>query len=180
MAHHLVIVHDTYLRAMLAGHKRVECRLSRLRRPAFAQAAPGDRFWFKVPAGPVRAAATIVRRRLLSVSGPQALQRIARQYGPALCAPDSFWRMNDRIRWVGLFWIDQVEAIEPFHVVKRDGRAWVSLAGAPQPGQRLPALRRERAAPSGPERTSGRRLRGYGERRASRSRPRSSPTKLKN
>lgn len=162
MAHHLVVLHPKYLREIFAGRKRIECRLSVRRQPVFRAARRGDVMWFKLPAGPVQAVGRIGRARVVELEGAAALRELAGRYGAAVGAPPEFWNADRPVRCAGLFWIERIAAVRPFTVVKRDRNGWVRLAAAPRPGRPLPKVAAQ------------------GARRASRSRPRSSPTKLKN
>lgn len=138
--HHLVILHDSYLRLMLSGRKRIECRLSSIRRPPFESVAPGDLLWFKVPSGPVAAVGAAGQCRFQRLRGGSELDELLREHSNLICAADGFFK--DAARWAryaSLIWLDWVAAIGPMRVVKSDQRAWVPLSMPPFPGMRIDA-----------------------------------------
>jgi hypothetical protein len=56
---HVVIVKPPYLRAILAGEKTMECRLSKTAVPPYRQVAAGERLFIKVSGGPFGATAIV-------------------------------------------------------------------------------------------------------------------------
>lgn len=122
---------------MLDGRKRIECRLSSLRRPVFSKTRTGDWLWFKMPSGPIAGVARVGRCQVLSIDDKADLKRIAKAHARDILAPPEFWRDADWVRCVALIWIEQVLRITPFAVPKSDRAAWVALEGPPIPGAPL-------------------------------------------
>jgi len=153
--HHLVVVRRPYLDLILSGVKRVECRLSRLRRPPFEAIAVGDLLWLKPPSHPIQALATAGRCVFHQLRQPAELADIVRDYGEMIRAEPDFFR--DAARWakyVSLIWIDTVFAITPLPFQKSDQRAWVVLDEMPRPAGERRSLRESASRPSraGPRR----------------------------
>jgi ASC-1-like (ASCH) protein len=135
LPHHLVVLREPYLSLMLAGRKRVECRLSRIRRPPFEAVFPGDLLWFKLPSQPIRAVAIAGRCLFQELRAPEDVPRALGRYSSLICAEEGFF--GDAARWArfaSLVWIDAVLALGMMHVRKSDQRAWVVLDRAPFPG----------------------------------------------
>jgi len=133
-AHHLVVLHERYLRLMLAGRKRVECRLSTVRKAPFKCVAPGDLLWMKLPSRDVLAVAVTGRCRFVSLNRPSDLTRLLKAYESRILAEPDFFR--DAVAWAryaSLIWIDSIVSLRPMPVVKSDPRAWVVLNRPPFP-----------------------------------------------
>lgn len=154
MRHHLVVLREPYLGLILAGKKRIECRLGAVRRPPFESVAPGDLLWLKVPSGPIRAMAIAGKCLFRELGGGDELANLTRQYRDLICAEAAFYQ--DAAAWArfaSLIWIDAVMAIGPMAVIKSDQRAWVVLDGLPVPGMRIGAAERPAVRAAGVVRT---------------------------
>jgi hypothetical protein len=135
MRHHLAVVYGSYLDLILAGRKRIECRVLRRWQAPLGQVAPGDHIWFKRRCGPIEATARVRRVAWYRLDGPAQLELIRRRFGPRICAEPDFWRSNRDGRYVGLIWLSRVRPCQPLTIRKSDRRSWVLLDGPPQPGQ---------------------------------------------
>lgn len=131
--HHLVVLREPYLGRMLAGRKRIECRLSSQFKPPFSAVVRGDMLWIKPPCLPIRAVASVDRCEFWPVSGAAELERRIQPHKPLIAAEAEFWRELGWVKYVSLIWINDVLSIEPIPVIKRDRRAWVVLEGPPRP-----------------------------------------------
>lgn len=146
MRHHLVVLHEPYLRLMLAGRKRVECRLSSVRRAPFEAVKAGDLLWFKLPSGPIAALGCAGQQKFRRIAAPTDLMSLVKQHGSLICAADGFFESAmDWARYASFIWIDWVAALRPMRVVKSDQRAWVILKEPPRPGMRIESVERPRA-----------------------------------
>ena len=138
MRHHLVILHRPYLDLLLRGRKRVECRLSSVRRPPFEAVAPGDLLWLKPPSQALCAVATVGECVFRTPRAPVDLVEIQQEYGRLISAAPGFF--DEAARWArfcSLIWIKTIVSIQPMPVCKADQRAWVVLREAPRPGMRV-------------------------------------------
>jgi len=135
MQHHLAILYRTYVDAILAGEKSIECRLSRMGNIPQSVVQPGDLIWFKERSGPVRAVASAKLVRRFDRLNPDRVDWLRRRVNPGVAAPASFWRQYRDARVGVLIWLDNVCALTPFWVRKNDRRAWVVLAAPPVPGR---------------------------------------------
>ena len=138
MRHHLVILHRQYLDLLLGGRKRVECRLSSVRRAPYEAVAPGDLLWLKPPSQAVCAVVTAGECEFRELTTPDDLARVQREHGRVICAaPGFFEEAACWARFCSLIWIKTVVSIQPMPVWKSDQRAWVVLREAPRPGMRV-------------------------------------------
>lgn len=136
--HHLVVLHESYLRLMLSGRKRLECRLSSIRRPPFQGVSPGDLLWFKLPSGPIRAVACAGECLFRQIRQRSDLAEIVKQHGKEICAADGFFEgAANWARYVSLIRLDWVLGLGELRVFKSDQRAWVPLEDVPRPGMRV-------------------------------------------
>ncbi len=138
MQHHLVIIRPRYLELLLAGKKRVECRLSKMRRAPYEAVHPGDLLWLKLPSGPVRAVAVAGHCRFDSLEAPGDLRALTDPHADLIRADPEFFRDAETwARYLSLIWIDRVMSIDPLRVNKSDPRSWVVLAGPPTPNMNV-------------------------------------------
>jgi len=138
MRHHVVVIRPPYLQLLLSGKKRVECRLSRIRRPPFQTVSPGDLLWFKRPSGPILAMARAGRCRFHTLHDPDDLARLTAPYAAAIRAEADFFDGAETwARFLSLIWIDQILGLQPMRVIKSDKRAWVVLDAPPRPGMTI-------------------------------------------
>lgn len=137
MRHHLVVLHSGYLKLLVSGRKRIECRLSSVRRAPFRAVAPCDLLWLKVPSRPILAIASVGRCsfRELDRGGLAGLEQ---EYRDEICAESGFFEEAERwARYCSLIWIRTVVAVRPLRFFKSDMRSWVVLDEVPRPGMRL-------------------------------------------
>lgn len=141
MRHHLAILYPTYLHMIRGGVKTIECRLTRVSIPPFGVIEAGDLLWLKESSGPVRLVAEAARVQTFDALNQREVARIRRQLNHGIRADPTFWKAKQSARYGTLIWLEDVQPIEPFRVVKTDRSAWVLLDGPPVPGQPItPAL----------------------------------------
>lgn len=138
MQHHLVVVREPYLKLLLSGEKRIECRLSAIRRAPFQAVAEGDLLWFKLSSGPVLAVAVVERAESRTSNSGANLVRWVRSHDRLIHAEPAFYdEAGDWVRFATLVWLRAVIAIRPMRISKTDQRAWVVLKIAPRPGMQI-------------------------------------------
>jgi hypothetical protein len=138
--HHLVVLHEAYLDLILRGRKRVECRLSTMKKAPFGVVRPGDLLWFKLPSRGVRAVGVVKRALFFELTPNRDLMQLAATYGSLICAESRFFESaGSWARFASLIWITAAARIRPIDFRKSDQRAWVPLHGPPVDGQRLTA-----------------------------------------
>jgi len=140
MTHHLVVVRLIYLQRMLAGRKRIECRLSSIDRSPFHRVQSGDMLWIKVPSGPIRAVAWADRCEFHPLRSPDDWDRWVLSHRRGICPEREFLDAASWARYASLIWIRRILPISPLRVRKSDRRAWVILGAPPTPGQLIPSV----------------------------------------
>jgi ASC-1-like (ASCH) protein len=124
---HLVILERRYLEAILSGRKRIESRFSRTRRSGFGRVSAGDRLFLKELSGAVRAVATAGAVKNFDCLTPEKIAELKERYNEGIVGSERYWRSKADCRFGFLVWLEDVKAIEPLRVVKRDWRGWVVL-----------------------------------------------------
>ena len=143
---HLVVVEQRYIRAMLAGTKSIEARLSRMRKPPWGEVAKGDLLWLKPPSRPITALAVAGRCRFESPTCQESVIAILSGAANEIAAqPGFFDAATPHARFVSLIEIARVVALNPIPFQKRDRRAWVVLDGPLYPNMNVAGLREDRS-----------------------------------
>lgn len=128
---HVAVVHSPYLDAILAGHKTIESRLSKVRCDPFGVIFTGERLYFKARSGAVLA--TAVADQVLSFNdlSPKRIAALRREFGPAIDAQPDYWKAKQTARFATLITLTEVEHVRfgprfpAFY-----GRAWQRLPDA--------------------------------------------------
>lgn len=125
---HVAVVHARYLRAILAGVKTVESRLSAVRCEPFRAVAPGERIYFKARGGPVAATALVRGAEFFEELRPRDIADLRLRFARPVAADESYWRDKRRARFATFITLGRAERVSfgpefpPFH-----GRAWLRL-----------------------------------------------------
>lgn len=90
MQHHLAILYRTYLDAILAEKKTIECRLGRIGHIPHSSFNSGDMIWLKESSGPVRAVVTAGTIRRFSGLTPARVAWLRRRFNGGIQAPALF------------------------------------------------------------------------------------------
>jgi ASC-1-like (ASCH) protein len=129
MSHHLVILRKVYLVRILRGQKKLECRLSRTRRPPFGVVSVGDTLWLKQSGGMILATAIAHRVTFIHPLTAAGFTDLQVRYADALGADSDFFADHAHSRFASIIHLSRVRHITPIKVPKPDRRAWVVLAG---------------------------------------------------
>jgi ASC-1-like (ASCH) protein len=125
--YHLVILKKPYLDLILTGRKTVESRFTKTKCAPFGQISAGDKLFLKESSGPVCALATVSEVRSFDNLCPHQISRLKQQYNHLISGSDAYWRSKADCRFGLLVWLENVRAIEPVQINKKDWRAWVIL-----------------------------------------------------
>jgi hypothetical protein len=132
------VLHERYFDLLRRGKKRIECRLSAIRRPPFESVGPGDHLWLKLPSRGVRGIAVVGAAISRSAGDGDGLVQWVQRYSRDIAADRPFFAdAADWARFATLIWIQSLVTIQPMRVSKADQRAWVVLAHPPFPGMRI-------------------------------------------
>ncbi len=124
---HLVILKKPYLNAILEGRKRIELRLYKTKHNAFGRIFAGDKLFLKLSSGPVCATATVAAVKYLDNLTPERILELKSRYNRDIGGDDGHWQSKTDCKSGFLVWLNNVRAIEPVRIHKRDWRAWVVL-----------------------------------------------------
>ena len=125
--YHLVILKKPYLDAILDGHKHIESRFTRTKRPAFGRVLAGDKLFLKVSSGPVCARATVTAVKNFENLTPGQIIEIKQRYNHYIKGSDEYWDSKMDSRFGFLVWLTDINPIGPVRINKKDWRAWVVL-----------------------------------------------------
>ena len=125
--YHLVILKKPYLEAILAGRKRIESRFTKTMRSPFRRVLPGDKLFLKVSSGPVCAMAKAGAVKNFENLTPEQIVKIKEQHNHHIRGSDEYWQGREGCKFGFLVWLEDVQAIKPVRIGKRDWRGWVVL-----------------------------------------------------
>jgi hypothetical protein len=125
---HLAILQPPYLELINKGMKTIESRFNMKRAAPFGKVAVGDLILLKETGKPITNYFFAASVNLIDLSEvPVSIVR--EQYGDAICAQDedTFWRDRENSHYATLLGIGERGLVDPFAVIKRDQRGWVSF-----------------------------------------------------
>ncbi len=123
---HLAIFVEPYLRYILDGRKTIESRFSVKRSAPYQLVNDGDIILLKKAGGPIVGICKVAHRWFYKLD-PISWVEI-KNYAEALCAQDPFfWEQREAASFATLMQIENVRAIPPIRIMKRDRRGWVVL-----------------------------------------------------
>ncbi len=108
---HLAVIAPKYARAILAGTKTIESRLTITRRVPFGQVTAGERVYFLARRIDLLVTAIIGRVESHEALCPSAIEQIRRDHGSAIGADELYWVSKGQSRFATLIWLDQVEQV---------------------------------------------------------------------
>lgn len=125
---HLVVVKREYMEAILRGEKKIECRLLSWRCVPYDRVQRGDKLFFKLVSGPVRAVAKVACvRKWDNLTGKDVME-LRRRYNQKILGTEDYWRRKARAKFAVLIWLTNVKEIASRFIKKRDRNAWVILS----------------------------------------------------
>ena len=133
MRTHIAILKRRYLNYILAGQKKLECRLTKVRFAPFNQIAPGEQVLLKQSAGPIRGQAVVKAVRFFDNLTPTKIQKICNDYNGQIMGAEDFWRTRQDCRYCTLIWLENVKKIAPYRIKTKGMRAWLISETMPAP-----------------------------------------------
>ena len=122
---HIAILKRPYLRLILAGRKRLECRLTKISCPPFGQIAGGEKVLLKESGGPVRGQAEVKKVLFFEDLTPDEIDSIYRNYNDQICGVDEYWQSRQNCRYCTLIWLKNIKTCDPYRLRTRGMRAWL-------------------------------------------------------
>ncbi len=96
---HVAIVRPVYARAILAGHKTAEIRLTKFPKPPWHAIEPGDTVFFKQTSGPIVASACAAAVYFVACGSAADVARLRARYNHAVLGEDAFWEAKAAARY---------------------------------------------------------------------------------
>ena len=124
---HLAILHKRYLDLILSGEKRIESRLTKVKRVPFSCVEKGDLIYFKQSSGPVRAIAKADKIMQYKDLTPSTISSLKTKYNRGICGAVDYWQMKKDSRYAVLIWLKDVCEIDPIKIEKTNQQAWIVL-----------------------------------------------------
>jgi ASC-1-like (ASCH) protein len=143
---HVAVLLKPYVDLVLAGTKRVECRLTQNPLAPFESIEPGERIYLKQSGGPYRATAVAGEVMFEANLTPTRVRQLYKHYNHLICGELEFWTRKKFSRFAALVWLEQVEAaaIGPALPPSR-GLAWRVIEA---PESAAPPRRRTAGSPA--------------------------------
>jgi hypothetical protein len=107
---HVAIIAPVFADRILSGRKTIECRLTKVRGPAFECVHAGDSVHFREKGGGFRLQATVAGALHIRGLTPRGLGAIRDLFGTDIAASEAFWRSRRGARYASLIWLTDVRA----------------------------------------------------------------------
>lgn len=109
---HIAILKPGYIKAILAGTKTIESRLTRTMQAPHGKVVAGERLFLKASGGPYLAMAIASRVESWLDATPRDINEIERKYRKQIGGDDDYWLAKRDSRFVTLIGLEQVEPID--------------------------------------------------------------------
>jgi hypothetical protein len=134
MAEHVAILHQQYVRLILAGRKTVESRLTVRPLAPFSKVEPGERIYFKVTSGPYQATAIADQIDQRDNLTPAIIEQLYRRYNDAVCGEEAYWQMKRNAKFATFITLRDVQPCTRGPALpKSQGLAWFVVPSVPTP-----------------------------------------------
>lgn len=109
---HIAILKPGYIKAILAGTKTIESRLTKTAQPPFGKITTGERLFLKASGGPFMATAIAGEVICIEAQSPDAIDRVYKQYGNQIGGDRTYWQAKRDCRYITLVELKRVEPID--------------------------------------------------------------------
>jgi len=125
---HVAIIQPRYAKALRAGDKRIEVRLTRTRQPPFGRVRRGDLILFRC-CGQWVGSARARRVRQFEQLTPADVDRLRMRYEQLVRGGPEFWRPRRWARYGVLIWLGplRLDAASGVRLPRQFGRSWLTL-----------------------------------------------------
>ena len=132
---HVAIVGPSLAPALHSGHKCIESRFTRRRRPPYGRVFRGDQVYFKVSGGGIIGRSRVARVEQFEDLTPAAMSSLRRRYNAAILAPKAYWHARRDCRYGVLIWLERFSPHRlNLPVPRQYGSGWLVLSvPAPRP-----------------------------------------------
>ncbi|MEO0586282.1 MAG: ASCH domain-containing protein [Planctomycetota bacterium] len=134
MTVHVAILKPVYARAILAGRKTIESRMTATRQPPHGCVAAGERIFLKESGGPFVGMARVAKVEAWDDASESVVRDIWRNHHAQIGGDPAYWKSKLASRYVTLVWLRAVEPIDvgPAYRVA-NMRAWYALDDTSSP-----------------------------------------------
>lgn len=125
---HIAILKPGYIKAILAGTKTIESRLTRTAQPPYGKVKTGERLYLKASGGPFMATAVAGKVSSFEATSPSMVDKVHKQFGQQIGGDAAYWNAKRDCRYITLIELTQVEPIDigpPYKVAYM--KAWYVL-----------------------------------------------------
>lgn len=131
---HVAILKPGYIKAILAGTKTIESRLTKTAQPPHGKVEPGERLFIKASGGPFMATAIAGDVQTYTDLTPTDLRRMRKRFNKKIGGDDAYWEMKRESRFATLIDLHTVEplSVGPTYKVAYM-KAWYVLDEAMSP-----------------------------------------------
>ncbi len=106
---HLAVIGAVYARAILAGTKTIESRLTKTKRVPFGRVRQGERVYFLARKAGLIVTAAVERVESFSDLTPERVKLLREEYGPFIGGDDGYWKSKRESRYATLIWLSEPE-----------------------------------------------------------------------
>jgi ASC-1-like (ASCH) protein len=106
---HLAVIGAEYARAILAGTKTIESRLTKTRRVPFGRVVRGERIYFLARKAGLIVTAVVERVESFSDLTPERVKLLREEYSPFIGGDDAYWKSKRESRYATLIQLSEPE-----------------------------------------------------------------------
>ncbi|MFA9477121.1 hypothetical protein ACERK3_02320 [Phycisphaerales bacterium AB-hyl4] len=135
----MAILQRPYVRAVLAGRKTVESRLTKSAVEPYGVVRTGERLFIKASGGPFMATAVAGRVMFFEALTPSAVVRLRERFDARVCGDDVYWQAKRASRYATFVELREVAACDvgpsygrsaykAWHVLADEASPWLEVA----------------------------------------------------
>jgi len=131
---HIAVLLKPYVDMVLAGTKRVECRLTQQALAPFDSIESGERIYLKQSGGPYRGTAVAGEVLFEADLTPTRIRQLYKHYNHLICGDVAYWKRKKHSRYMTLVWLEQVAPTSTGPALPPSrGLAWRTIEPPPPP-----------------------------------------------
>ncbi len=124
---HVAIMVEPYLTKVCSGEKYIESRLTKVKMSPYQSVSVGDIILFKRSGGAIEGIAAVSNTFYAQLSSGDDVFSLVDEYGEGLSYEPGYAETKAAARFGSLFWLSDVQRIDPVPMQKRDRQAWVTI-----------------------------------------------------
>lgn len=124
---HVAIMVEPYLTKVCNGQKYIESRLTKVRMSPYQSVSIGDIILFKRSGGAIEGIASVCDTLYAQLSSGNDVFSLVDEYREGLSYEPGYAETKAAARFGSLFWLDDVQRVDPVPMQKRSRQAWVTI-----------------------------------------------------